>query len=387
MNWLTSRIKGDIYIWLIVFILSAFSLLAVYSSTGSLAYKKQAGNTEYYLIKQLMMILGGLFLMYQAHRINYIYYSRIGQLLMIISIPLLILTFAMGPSINEARRWLTLPGTTITIQTSDLAKLGLIMYLARVLSKNQDKINDFRQVFLPMGIATFLICGLILPSNFSTAALLFASAFIVMFIGRTPLKYLGAMVGVIVVSLGLLILVAQTFDIKAFRWETWQSRVENYMNPGDNPDGSYQSTQAKIAIAKGGIFGKMPGNSNQKNFLPNPFSDFIYAIIIEEYGLLGGIFIMLLYLVLLYRAILIVINSPRAFGALLAMGLTLSLVFQAFVHMGINTGIFPVTGLNLPLISMGGTSILFTSISFGIILSVSRNIEENKEAEKLLART
>lgn len=386
MNWITSRIKGDVVIWAIVIILSIFSLLAVYSSTGSLAYKKQAGNTEYYLIKQLMMILGGLFLMYLAHRVNYIYYSRLGQLLLIITIPLLLITYATGSSINEARRWLTLPGTSITIQTSDIAKLALMMFLARMLSKHQKDINDFKKVFIPMAGATFVICALIAPSNLSTAMLLFASSFLLMFIGRVPLKHLGLMLLTVIVGFVLLILLAKALHLPV-RVATWQSRIENFMSDTKDADASYQEKQAKIAIANGGLFGKMPGNSTQKNFLPNPFSDFIYAIIIEEYGLIGGIFIMILYLVLLWRSIIIVMQSPKAFGALLSVGLTFSLVFQAFLNMGVASGRFPVTGLTLPLISMGGTSILFTSFSLGIILSVSRNIEENKEAEKLLAQS
>lgn len=368
-------VRGDVIIWLIVLMLSIFSLLAVYSSTGTLAYKTQAGNTEYYLFKHFVIIVFGLLLMYFAHRINYIYYSRIAQILLFISIPLLFITYIFGVDINEAKRWLVLPGTGLTFQTSDLAKLALIMYIARMLSKRQNVIKDFRKAFLPLAIAIILVCALIVPEDLSTGITLFVSSFLLMYIGRIKGKYLLLMFASIVLIFSLYIFLVSQLGTSG-RVETWKARVENYVN---DKEGTYQNKQAKIAIANGGLFGKGPGNSKQKNFLPNPYADFIYPIIIEEYGLLGGIFIILLYLLLLYRSIRIVIQSPKAFGALLAVGLATGLVLQAFVNMAVAVHLLPVTGLTLPLVSMGGSSLLFTSIAFGIILSVSRNIEENEE--------
>lgn len=380
MQWLLNKTRGDIVIWMVVFILSIFSLLAVYSSTGTLAYKYHAGNTEYYLAKHFMLMLFGLVMMYLCHLIDYRYYSRIAQILLYLSVPLLILTYFLGLEINQAKRWLVLPGINLTFQTSDLAKLALIMFTARLLSKKQVIIKDFKKSFLPIMGAVIGICGLIAPADLSTSFILFASCTTLMFIGRVNLKYLSLLMlsGVILMSIYIGI---ASLSGSENRIKTWQSRIENFM---DKDKASYQSQQANIAIASGGIFGRGPGNSIQRNFLPNPFSDFIYAIIIEEYGLIGGIMIIFLYLVLLYRTIRIVVKSPRAFGALLAMGLSISLVLQAMINMGVATHLFPVTGLTLPLVSMGGTSLWFTSISLGIILSVSRHIEdfeENQEVE------
>lgn len=375
MNWLLSRIKGDVHIWFVVFIMTAISVMEVYSSSGTIAYIRYGGNTEYYLIRQIVFILIGLLFMYGAHLINYIYYSRLSQILIIISIPLLILTLFLGPSINEARRWLIIPGTNLTFQTSDLAKLALIMYLARMLSKRQKEIKDFKKGFLPLAIPVILVCGLIAPSNLSTALLLFASGIIMMIIGRVNFLHISLFVSTMIIIGTLAIFLALKLGSPG-RITTWQNRIENFTGKGED---NYQKIQAKIAVANGELFGKGPGHSVQKNFLPNPYSDFIFAIIIEEWGFIGAFLIVILYLWLLFRSIRIVIKSPNAFGALLAVGLSMSLVFQAFINMGVATTLLPVTGLTLPMISLGGTSVLFTSISLGIILSVSRYIEENIE--------
>ncbi|MEX0966784.1 MAG: FtsW/RodA/SpoVE family cell cycle protein [Bacteroidia bacterium] len=378
MQWLTSRTKGDMLIWMIILILSLFSLLAVYSSTGTLAYRYHAGNTEYYLFKHLMLLAFGLGVVYLAHRVNYKYYSRISQVLLWASVPLLLLTLFLGTEINDAKRWLTLPGINLTFQTSDLGKLALIMFIARMLSKKQDMIKSFSKAYLPIMGAVLLVCACIAPADLSTAMLLFLTCLILMFIGRMDVRHLllAPAAGIIVLCIYIGIATATG---STGRIETWQSRVESFWN---DDLGSYQNQQAKIAMATGGIFGKGPGNSTQRNFLPNPFSDFIFAIIIEEYGLLGGFFLILLYLLLLYRSIALVIKSPRAFGALLGVGLAFSLVIQAMVNMAVNVHLFPVTGLTLPLVSMGGTSLWFTSLSLGIILSVSRDIEINEELEQ-----
>jgi cell division protein FtsW len=377
MQYLLSKIKGDKIIWLVVIILSVFSLLAVYSSTGTLAYKYQGGNTEYYMIKHFIILVLGLFLMYIAHLIKYSYFSRIFQVILWIAIPLLFLTLFVGLNLNEARRVLPLP-FGLTFQTSDLAKLTLIMYLARMLTKRQDVIKDFKTAFLPIVIPVLIVCFLILPANFSTAAILFSTSLVLMFVGRINLKHIFAMIGTGLVILFIMVLIAKSYPTLLPRVDTWISRIEGFIS-GDDKNDNYQVEQAKIAIANGGFFGKMPGNSEQRNFLPHPYSDFIFAIIIEEYGLFGGILIVFLYLILLFRAVKIVTKCPRNFGAFLTIGVAFSLVFQAMINMAVAVNLLPVTGQTLPFISMGGTSIWFTSISIGIILSVSKEIENNKE--------
>ncbi len=375
-TWLDKHFKGDRTIWLIVFILSIFSLLAVYSSTGTLAYKYQSGNTEYYLIKHLIILAFGLALMYGAHLVKYTYYSKISRVALWLTVPLLVLTIVLGTNLNEASRWLTLPGTNITFQTSDFAKLALIMYVARMLSKKQDEIHNFRTAFLPVMAPVFLVCALILPANFSTSAVVFLSACYLMFIGRIRMKFILGMAGIGVVGFGLFILIALATGHTG-RIETWKSRIEKFSGSEDTDN--YQADQAKIAIAGGGFFGKFPGNSVQRNFLPHPYSDFIYAIIIEEYGLLGGVFILFLYLLLFFRVIRFIHHSPMAFGTLLAAGCAFMLVFQALINMAVAVNLFPVTGQPLPLVSMGGTSIWFTSLSLGIVLSVSSQVEKEKK--------
>ncbi|NOQ24036.1 MAG: cell division protein FtsW [Bacteroidales bacterium] len=376
---LSKYFKGDRVIWGVIFTLSIFSLLAVYSSTGTLAYKYQEGNTAYYIIKHFVLLVAGLSIIFITHLIPYKYYSRLSQLFLYISIFLLAITLVMGTSLNQAARWLTLPGLGITIQTSDFAKLALIMYIARVLSLRQTdkKINDFNGVFVSLIIPVAIVCGLIMPANFSTAAILFVTSFLLMFIGRVKVKYLVGISGVGIMIVALIIAGVIISGSKTGRIGTWQNRIESFAS-GESED-NYQVEQSKIAIATGGVFGKGPGNSTQRNFLPSPYSDFIYAIIIEEYGLFGGILVLSLYLFLLYRAGVIVRKSRRTFAAFLAIGLTISLVFQALINMGVAVNIFPVTGQTLPLISMGGSSILFSGVAFGIILSVSRSIEKQED--------
>lgn len=375
-TWLDKYFKGDRTIWMIVFILSIFSLLAVYSSTGTLAYKYQRGNTEYYLFKHLFILVFGIALMYGAHLVRYTYYSKISIIALIFTVPLLLVTLIAGTNFNEASRWLTLPGTNITFQTSDFAKLALIMYIARMLSKKQEEIKSFRSAFLPVIIPVFIVCGLILPANFSTAAVVFISAVYLMFIGRISMKYIGGMIGIAIAAFALFILISLAIG-RTGRIETWKARIERFSGKGDSDN--YQSDQAKIAIANGGLIGRFPGNSIQRNFLPHPYSDFIFAIIIEEYGFAGGIFIVFLYLLLFFRVIRFIHYSPMAFGTLLAAGCTFMLVFQAMINMAVAVNLFPVTGQPLPMLSMGGTSLWFTSIALGIVLSVSRQVEKEKK--------
>ncbi|MBI1184212.1 cell division protein FtsW [bacterium] len=360
--------------------LSLISILAIYSSTKSIAYALQEGNTEYYILKHLVMMFFGFGVIYIAHKIDYKFYSGFSRILLPLSILLMLLTYAFGLEINDAKRWLPLPGTGLTIQTSDIAKLALIMYLARTIAKKQEVISDFKKGFLPIMLPILAVCLIIAPSDFSTAATLLFTSIVLLFIGRANIKHIGIVLLSAVVGLAILVMLAQIFDWDWLRWSTWVSRFSDYFGSGD---GSFQNQQAKIAIARGGFFGVGPGNSVQRNFLPNPYADFIFAIIVEEYGMMGAIVIIFLYLTLLNRSIRIIIKSPNSFGPLLGVGLTMSLVIQAFLNMGVAVHLFPNTGLPLPLISMGGTSLVFTCFAFGVILSVSAFIEQtNTEKAK-----
>ena len=380
---INSIIKGDKAIWAVVIILSIVSTVVVYSSTGALAYKRQNGNTEFYLFKHVFTLIFGLGLMVLTHNIKYVYYNRLSQIAMFTAIPLLAFTLLKGSNLNEASRWIQIPVINLTFQTSDFAKLALISYVARMLAIKQEKLHDFKAGFLPIILPIFVICGLILPANFSTAAVLFTTCFSLMFIGRVHYKHMLALVGMGVVAI-LLILMIGKFAPKVFpRFGTWMKRIENFQNKESK--GNFQVEQAKIAIATGAPFGKGPGKSTQRNFLPHPYSDFIFAIILEEYGTIMGVGILLLYIIILFRGLRILKRCDKTFGSLLAFGLAFSLVFQGLINMAVATNLFPVTGQPLPLLSMGGTSIWFTSISIGIILSVSRDLEnENIQEEEEL---
>jgi cell division protein FtsW len=369
------NIKGDKVIWIVVILLSGLSLLAVYSSSSSLAYRTQAGNTGHYLIKHALILIGGLVLMHMTHKIPYNIFSRASVIGMILALPLLFLTLFMGTTVNEASRWLMLPIINVSFQTSDLAKLVLIVFTARALARKQESIHDLRSGFFPVIIPVLVVTFLILPANFSTAALLLLTCVVLMYIGKVRLKHLIVLAAIAIAGLSLFIAILLSSSDQG-RLGTWKSRVESYIG-GDTGE-AFQVEQGKIAIARGGIIGKAPGNSVQRNFLPHPYSDFIYAIIVEEYGLIGGATVVLLYLILLFRGIKITLKSPSLFGGLMAFGLTFSIVFQAIVNMAVAVDLLPVTGQPLPLVSMGGTSILFTSIALGIILSVSRQEEESK---------
>lgn len=391
--------KGDQVIWGLVVLLTLMSLLAVYSSTGSLAYKYYKGNTEIYLLKQIGFIIFGIAVVYFAHRVNYTVYSRIAQIAFLISIPLLFYTLFFGVKMNEGSRWIKLPIINMTLQTSDFAKLALFMYLARGLSKRQDQIKDLRNGYLPLIAPVLLVCGLIAPANLSTALLLGASCLLLLFIGRASMKHLLITIGMALVPLLFLILAAiSQHDRNAHeatvvasetstasgsaltrRVGTWIGRVENFIyGSEDVNDDAYQVNQAKIAIARGGLLGVGPGRSTTRDFLPQAYNDFIYAIIIEEYGLLGGAFILFVYLVFLYRCIRIFKRCPYAFGAFLALGLSFTLAIQAMANMAVTVNLFPVTGVTLPLVSMGGTSFIFTCLSIGIVLSVARHVEQQE---------
>ena len=358
-------------------------------------------TTESYLFKQFAFIIGGLVLIYFIHRVNYTIFSRVALILFIISIPLLLYTLFFGVQLNEGSRWIKLPVINQTIQTSDLAKLALFMYMSRMLSKKQNVIKDFKKGFLPLIIPVILITILIAPANLSTALLIFGTSILLLFIGRVKTKHILITIGIAMLPVMLLIAIAVTNYNKETkqadklpavfssvkRLPTWIGRIQTFLyskNDDDN-DKLYQINQAKIAIANGGLIGRGPGNSLQRNFLPHCYSDFIYAIIIEEYGLLGAAFMLAIYLLFLYRCIRLYRKCPFAFGAFLSLALSFTLVIQAIANMGVNVGLFPNTGVTLPLVSMGGSSFIFTCLSIGIILSVARNVEqlEGSQLEKI----
>ncbi len=400
---LLQKTKGDKVIWALVVLLTLVSLLAVYSATGSLAYKFYKGNTEVYLFKQVAFILGGLLVIYFAHLVNYTFYSKAARIVYLISIPLLIYTLFFGVTMNEGSRWIRLPLINMTVQTSDLAKLALFMYLARLLSKRQEMIKDFGKGYLMVIWPVAVTCLLIAPANLSTALLLGASCLLLLFIGRASTKHLLITIGLALIPITMLIgaavykhqqeepeepitVVKKEEGTLTRRVDTWISRVESFIyGSTDIETDEYQVNQAKIAVSKGGLLGVGPGNSTTRDFLPQAYNDFIYAIIIEEYGLLGGGFIVFIYLVFLYRCIRIFKRCPFAFGAFLALGLSFTLVIQALANMAVTVNLFPVTGVTLPLVSMGGSSFIFTCLAIGIILSVARNVEQlegkNKEEE------
>ena len=360
-QWIKNNLKGDPVIWGIALLLSILSILAVYSATSFLAYRQMKGNTEYYLIKHASLMMASLVAMWVVHQIDYRYYAGIARIGLWISVPLLLITWRYGLKLNEASRWLTIPVINKAFQPSDLAQLALIVRVASILARHQQNIQDFKQALVPILVWCGVICGLIALTNLSGALLLFLTCMLLMFFGRIPIKYLAmlSVTGLVAGSLAMGI---------GQRGATALNRIKSFRQR----ELPFQIEQAYIAIATGGVYGKGPGKSTQRNFLPHPYSDFIYAILVEEYGLVGGIAVMLLYLVLLYRGFRNVATRNRIYGGLLSAGLSFALVLQATVNMGVAVGLGPVTGLPLPFVSMGGTSLLFTGISLGIILSVSR---------------
>jgi cell division protein FtsW len=396
----SQRTKGDKVIWALVILLVLASLLVVYSATGSLAYKLYRGNTEVYLFKQIAFITIGMAVIYFAHRVNYTIWSKVAYFLFLLSIPLLIYTLFFGVRMNEGSRWIRLPLINMTMQTSDLAKLALFMYISRQISKRQNIIKDFKQGYLPLIIPVGIVCALIAPANLSTALLLGASCLLLFFIGRADTKHLLITIAIACIPVIFLIAAAVIHHNSGgdemagtrkassgllVRFDTWVNRVEGFIYGSKQAidDDAYQVTQAKIAIAKGGLVGVGPGNSTQRDFLPQAYNDFIFPILMEEYGLLGGAFIIFIYLVFLWRSIRIFKRCPYAFGAFLALGLSFTLVIQAVANMAVSVNLFPVTGVTLPLVSMGGSSFLFTCFAIGIILSVARNVEKLESPSNL----
>ena len=390
--------QGDRVIWMIVAMLTLVSLLAVYSATATYANVKYGGSNTHALLRHAVTLALGLVAVYASHRLKYTYYSKLFQIAFWVSIPLLAYTLFRGADYNDAKRVVEIFG--ISFQSSDFAKIALMGYLARELTIRQDEIKSFKSAFIPLMLPVLVIVGLIFPENFSTAGILFASCMVLLFVGRINMKYLAIFLAGALVIMSIYIIIVLNVAEDKGRTGVWVQRIESFVEKFKKDENKsvediareenaedFQAIQSKIAIAGGGLLGKAPGRSTQRNYLPHPYSDFIFAIIVEEYGLLGGAFVVLLYLILLYRAIRIMVTIPQSFGGFVAFGLAFMLVMQAMVNMGVATGIFPVTGQPLPFVSMGGTSLLFTGCAFGIILSVSKEIDKINERKNELTTT
>ncbi len=368
---IAAQIKGDRTIWMVVILLCLIGLLAVYSTAGALAWQGRASSTTSYFFNHFFHVVVALSLVYVCHRIHYRRYQQLGRVLLLVSIPLLVLTLFIGRSVNDASRWLELPFLPFGFQPSDLAKLALIIYVAKELTKKQDYIKSFKEAFMPIILPVIVVCALIAPANLSTAAILFFTCLVLMFIGRVHYKYMLLLIVLGIFTLAMLITVGRYAE-EVVRVRTWVSRINTFLYE----DGGYQVQQAKIAIARGGWLGTGPGNSISRNYLPYSQNDFIFPIICEEYGLLGGLLVFFLYMLLFFRTVALVTRSPKVFGAFLAVGLSLLITIQAMTNIAVSVHLVPTTGLTLPFISKGGTSLIFSAISVGIILSVSRYIEK-----------
>lgn len=385
MNWVQSKIfRGDRVIWIVLLLLSLLSLLIVYSSTGALAYRQAAGNTMHFLIRQIFFLGAGLGLMLvMVNFLSVKIYSILANLLVYISIGFLLLSAVMQFAGMASGSGRTLDIGFISFQPAELAKISLIMFSAKVLGKKQQSKEELKKAFYIIIAHTVVICGLIFLSNFSTAALLFASILTMLFVGRVPLKYLIIVIGIGVGIVAATYFLADHFPSAPTRMHTVKGRIERFINGDPSEEkGITQADYAKLAIYEGGILGKGPGNSDVSNYMAAAYNDFIFAIIVEEYGLIAGIGVMFLYLIFFFRAVVIVRRATRTFPAFLVTGLTMLLVFQAMINIGVSTGVLPVTGQPLPWVSLGGTSLLFTSVAFGCILSVSYQNQVNREIQK-----
>lgn len=372
------RIQGDKAIWAIVALLALFSFLPVYSAASNLAYIKGDGNTMRFLIKHGMHLVLGFGILYGVHKIPYHYFKGLSVIFLPIIIVLLIVTLAQGTTMGgaNASRWIKIPILGVGFQTSTFAGVVLMVYVARYLSKIKDTVVTFKETLLPLWAPVVVVLALILPANFSTTAIIFSMIVALVFLGGYPLRYLAIMIATGIVALMFFVLMAKAFPgLFPNRVDTWISRVENFANDTSDPDADYQIEKAKIAIASGGPFGQGPGKSVQKNFLPQSSSDFIYAIIVEEFGLVGGLFLMAMYLLLLFRITVIAHKATDVFAKLLVVAVGMPIIFQAMINMAVAVELFPVTGQTLPLVSSGGTSIWMTCLAVGIVLSVSAKRE------------
>lgn len=371
------HIKGDRTIWAVIALLALFSFLPVYSASSNLAYLYGDGNTSKFLLKHMAHLILGFAILYGIHKIPYQYFKGLAIIAMPIVILLLLVTLARGTTIEgaNASRWIRIPFVGVSFQTSMLAAVVLLTYVARYLSKIKDKKVSFKETLIPLWAPVFLVLALILPANFSTSAIIFSMVVVLVFLGGYPLKYLAIILGAALLMLTLFVLTAKAFPgVFPNRVDTWINRIENFTD-NESTQGDYQIEKAKIAIASGGLIGLGPGKSVQKNFLPQSSSDFIFAVIVEEWGLIGGLFLMLQYMVLLFRLVIVVYKSDTVFGKLLVTGVGLPIVFQALINMAVAVELFPVTGQTLPLVSSGGTSIWMTCLALGMVLSVSAKRE------------
>lgn len=385
MKTIFNNIKGDKAIWAVVALLALFSFLPVYSASSNLAYLYGDGNTIKFLLKHFAHLLLGFAILYGVHRIPYHYFRGLSIIALPVVFVLLLITLSQGTTIGgaTASRWIRIPFVGVGFQTSTLAAVVLMTYVARYLSKIKDKNITFKETLLPLWLPVFLILGLILPANFSTTAIIFAMVATLMFIGGYPIRYLAVIVMAGIIVLGLFYGFAKIskIDSLTIKVNTWENRVTNFFDNEDT-EADYQIEKAKIAIASGKLTGLGPGKSVQKNFLPQSSSDFIYAIIVEEFGMIGAVFLLLLYLLLLFRLVVVVHKCDSLFGQLLVVGIGLPIIFQALINMGVAVELFPVTGQTLPLISSGGTSIWMTCLAIGMVLSVSAKREVKISEEK-----
>lgn len=389
MKQLVSKLKGDKGIWSFVALLALFSFMPVFSASSNLAYLgRGTGNTLGYLVKHLGHIGCGFLIIYYVHKVPYHYFRSISKWLLPIVWVVLAITMIKGTVIGgaNASRWLQIPVVGISFQPSAFAALVLFVYVARYLSKTRQEPIDFVESFKELWLPVFVTLIFILPSNFSTTALIFSMIIMLVFIGKYPVKYIGFIIGMGILSLTFFVLLAKAFpDAFKNRVHTWESRVESFINDKPGED-DYQIEKAKIAIASGKIYGLGPGKSVQKNFLPQSSSDFIFAIIVEEYGLLGGLGVLALYLLLLFRFVIASHKAKTMFGKLVVVGLGFPIIFQAMINMAVAVELLPVTGQTLPLISSGGTSIWMTCIALGIIIGVTKKDEEIEEELKIAAK-
>ena len=373
---IATELRGDRVLWAIIILLSLISMMAVYSAVANLAYRSAGGAVNGYLIKHGIILGFGLVVIYIGHLLAYTKYSRWAPTLLLLSIALLLLTQVFGTDINGARRWLTIPFVNQTFQTSDFAKLSLILFVARAIGSKQDVIKDFKEAFVPIILPVLVVCLLIALADLSSAIMLFLICILMMIVGRVAMQYIVMLILLGISVFSILVMVGSKYPNLVPRAATWEKRIETYFNPAAaKVDDRRQITGAMIAIANGGVIGVGPGNSTQRHTLYSAQSDFIYSIIVEEYGAVGGIALIGIYLLLFVRVIRLVTRSSKAFGAMVAFGLGLSILLQAFLNIAVNLDLLPVTGLTLPLVSMGGTSTLFTCISLGILMSVSKYIE------------
>ncbi|MFY9243455.1 MAG: FtsW/RodA/SpoVE family cell cycle protein [Polaribacter sp.] len=380
MKTIFQHIKGDKTIWAIVAVLAIFSFMPVYSASTNLVYVVGSGSTLGYLIKHVVLLIMGFGIIYGVHKIPYRYFSGGSVIMLPVVIILLIFTLMQGTTIGgaNASRWIHIPFVGIGFQTSTLAGLVLMVYVARYLAKNKEKQINFKESLLQLWLPVAAVLILILPANFSTTAMIFLMILMVVFVGGYPIKYMAFIIGAGVLALAFFVLIAKAFpDAMPNRVQTWQNRIENFSD-SDSKE-AYQVEKAKIAIATGGPVGVGPGKSVQKNFLPQSSSDFIFAIIIEEYGLVGGFMVVFIYFLLLFRIFVVIRKTTTIFGTLLVIGVGCPIIFQATINMAVATNLFPVTGQTLPLISSGGTSIWMTCFALGMILSVSASKEETEE--------